>query len=113
MIEGSFSFDPNVPPTFNNTAAIAEVLKRTPSYVSWQGEKWLTHCDDCCAFIGYVDWDEIKDKLNDFADLETDMIEFANDLSHLEKYMRNGGDFQGYLFQCLHCSKYRLYADYS
>lgn len=111
MVDGSFSSDQNVTPTFNNLEAINDVLKRTPSYISWQSEIWLTHCNDCCAFVGYVGWDEIKDKLDEFVDLENDIIDFAKDISLLEKYMRNGGDFQGYLFQCLHCKKYRLYAD--
>ena len=105
--------NPSEPNTFNNPKAMKEVLRRTPGYTGWQSEKWLTHCNDCCAFIGYVGWDEIKDKLDDFVDLESDMIEFSDGVEHLEKYLRNDGDFQGYLFQCLYCGKYRLYADCS
>ena len=114
-IDGTVSPYPNEPTnepnTFDNQKAIEEVLWRTPGYLSWQSEKWLTHCNDCCAFIGYVGWDEIKDKLANFVDLESDMIEFSDSIELLEKYLRNDGDFQGYLFQCLHCRKYRLYAD--
>ena len=106
-----FPYNPNEVHGFINKKAIAEVLERTPSYSSWQGQVWLTHCDDCCAFVGYVGWEEIKDKLDEFAHLETDIEEFADGVEHLEKYLRNNGDFQGYLFQCLHCKKYRLYAD--
>ncbi|MCL1948397.1 MAG: CbrC family protein [Turicibacter sp.] len=93
--------------------AQTELFKRTPSYASWQDEIWLTHCGDGCAFIDYVGWDDIKGKLDDFADLRADSSDYADDISHLEKYMHNGGDFQGYLFQCLHCHKYRLHADCS
>lgn len=93
--------------------ATDEVLKRTPNYVSWQGEMWLTHCNDCCAFVGYVGWDEIKDRLDEFVDLEEDLSGFAPDVEFLEKHMLNGGELQGYLFQCLHCKNYRLYADCS
>jgi len=92
---------------------IDEIRKRTPTYSSWQEQKWLTHCNDGCAFVGYVGWDEIKDKLEDFSNLESDLDGFAPNLEFLKKYMRNGGDLQGYLFQCLHCQKYRLHADCS
>ena len=109
-IEG-FSPNPNEPHTFSNHEAMTEVLKRTPGYAGWQSERWLTHCHDCCAFVGYVGWDEIKDKLDEFVDLESDLSDFAPNIEFLEKNLRNCGDFQGYLFQCLHCKKYRLYAD--
>src|SRR4051812_13763397 len=34
---------------------LAEVATRTPSYVSWQQEVWLSHCNEPCAFIDYAD----------------------------------------------------------
>ena len=36
-----------------------EVLFRTPGYVSWQGNNWVAHCSDYCAFIGYVGWRDL------------------------------------------------------
>ena len=35
------------------------------------------------------------------------------DRATLEEYLSRDGDITGYLFQCRHCSKYRLYADAS
>lgn len=29
-----------------------ELFKRTPGYMSWQGENWLACCDDYCAYLG-------------------------------------------------------------
>jgi len=89
--------------------AIEEVLKRTPSYRAWQAEVWLDHCGDLCAFIGCVGWNDIKDKLSEFADLEADCKDLSVDLS---EYLVKGGSCQGFLFQCLHCGKYRLYVDF-
>lgn len=92
---------------------LKELTERTPGFSSWQGSHWLTHCDDFCAFIGYVGWDEIKDKLDDFASLEEDCANFGLHPQDLAKYLRDGGDCQGYLFRCLKCGKLRLWADLS
>lgn len=91
---------------------IDELIYRTPGYHGWQQEQWLGHCGDLCAFVRYVGWDEIKDKLDEFVDLEGDCQEFGVPLDELPKYLHNGGSCQGYLFQCLHCGKYRLHGDF-
>ncbi|EHO84140.1 hypothetical protein HMPREF0380_01218 [Eubacterium infirmum F0142] len=31
-----------------------ELFHRTPGYLSWQGEHWLSCCDDYCAYMGTV-----------------------------------------------------------
>ncbi|MDR2528100.1 MAG: CbrC family protein [Synergistaceae bacterium] len=89
--------------------ALAELTRRTPGYVGWQQEEWLSHCGEPCAFMGYVGLREIEDKLDEFVDLDGD-CEYFGGRENL-KYLLNGGSCQGYLFQCLHCGKYRLYAD--
>ncbi|EOF4702975.1 MAG: PF03691 family colicin E2 tolerance protein CbrC [Klebsiella huaxiensis] len=90
-----------------------ELVTRTPGYRGWQQEFWLAHCGDFCAFIGYVGWDEIKDRLDEFADLAGDCADFGIDSDDLSRYLRNNGDCQGYLFRCLSCGKLRLWADFS
>lgn len=92
---------------------VEELTKRTPGYHGWQQEFWLAHCDDFCAFIGYVGWEEIKEQLDAFADLAGDCENFGMSYDTLEKYLRNNGDCQGYLFRCLNCGKLRLWADFS
>jgi uncharacterized protein CbrC (UPF0167 family) len=63
--------------------AIEEVIERTPGYCGCQQEVWLNHCGDLCAFIGYVIWDEIKDKLYEFVDLEADCGEINISINDL------------------------------
>jgi len=106
-IEG-FSPDPNEPSTFTNEEAIEEVCSRTPGYRGWQQEVWLTHCNDCCAFISYVGWNEIKQM-----GIEDEVINDLSDYPISPEHIVNGGDMQGYLFQCLVCGKYRLHIDMS
>jgi len=104
--------DPDIPTTFNNEDAIVEVTTKTPGYRGIQQEVWLNHCDDLCAFIGYVVWDDIKSKLNDLACLESDIEKFGMNISDLETHLIKDGHMQGYLFQCLHCKKFRLHMDF-
>lgn len=93
--------------------ALREVTERTPGYCGWQQEHWLAHCGDLCAFIGYVGWNEIKDRLDTFAHLAEDCEAFGLPYEDLPKYLYNEGDCQGYLFRCLKCGKLRLWADFS
>ncbi|GLC87113.1 CbrC family protein [Lysinibacillus piscis] len=85
-----------------------EVLHLTPGYVSWQGNNWVAHCTDYCAFIDYVGWDELV------------VMGITEELEHYDGYpkeklattLRNNGSHQGYLFQCLECQQYVLYSDF-
>lgn len=91
---------------------LEELTLRTPSYTGWQQEQWASHCDDYCAFKGYVGWKEIKpfkDELED--DLELIMDDFGYDEDELKENLVNTSGMQGYLFQCLHCAKHRLLVD--
>ncbi|EER4148132.1 hypothetical protein GZ804_002531 [Escherichia coli] len=92
---------------------LKELVERTPGYHGWQLEFWLAHCGDFCAFIGYVGWNDIKDRLDEFANLEEDCENFGIRNSDLAKCLQKGGDCQGYLFRCLHCGKLRLWGDFS
>ncbi|MCR5793875.1 MAG: CbrC family protein [Solobacterium sp.] len=89
-----------------------ELFKRTPGYMSWQGENWLACCDDYCAYLGPVGIEELdamgirKEALDDYA---AQVPSYPLDV--VEEYLRRDGDMTGYLFRCLHCGKYRLYAD--
>ena len=87
-----------------------ELVHRTPGYCGWQQEYWLAHCDDFCAFIGYVLWKDIIDM-----GLEEEIEEtYREDLNGIDietvKECLNGS-MQGYLFQCLSCKKHFLYID--
>jgi uncharacterized protein CbrC (UPF0167 family) len=79
--------------------------------VTWQGEYWLAHCNDYCAFIGDVGIKELEEMgiaeevLADYAEMDQYSVDDVRE--SLEK----AGSFAGYLFRCLHCGKYRLWVD--
>lgn len=110
---GSFQDDCSLEDEDVEEEQIKELTEHTPGYHGWQQEYWLAHCGDFCAFIGYVGWNEIKDRLDEFANLADDCANFGMSPDKLEKYLGNGGDCQGYLFRCLSCEKLRLWADFS
>lgn len=84
------------------------VMHRTPGFVSWQGEQWLTHCGDAAQFLGGVGWDQLKDMPDAIASLLDEGID--EDALPL---ITSEGDFSGYLFQCRHCKIHLAYADAS
>lgn len=85
-----------------------ELNQRTPGYESWQGEHWLACCDDYCAFLGDTSAKELRhmgvlDEV--MADLKVHDTFFDEDPDCL------GLGISAYLFQCLHCGKYRIWTD--
>jgi len=92
----------------NNENAIDEVIHCTPGYTAWQQEAWSAHCDDLCAFIGYVGSKDIKPFIEE---LEDDIANSGYDEDQILNDMRKDGSLVGYLFQCLHCGKHRLHVD--
>ena len=94
-----------------DTSKTEELFKRTPGYISWQGEYWLVCCDDYCAYIGTVGTKELEEMgIADevFAEYESrDAFEYED----VRKYLEKDGSLCGYLFKCLHCGKYHLWVD--
>lgn len=86
------------------------LIHKTPGYHGWQQEYWRAHCNDYCAMLCYVgaqeleDWGILEEVLDDpmWDDEQKDLI---------RGHLRDGGSFQGYLFRCLHCGRYLLWAD--
>ena len=105
--------DPLPPSTSDAQAKTEELFKRTPGYFSWQGEHWLTCCDDYCEFLGDVGTKELeemgiaKEVFEEYALRREFAVEDVRD------YLVAGGDMAGYLFRCLHCGKYKIYVDAS
>lgn len=91
------------------------LFNRTPAYANWQGEFWLTHCNDYCKFIGYVGIKELtemgiaEEVIKDYE--ENADFPYSSDL--IRASLHKQGNLAGYLFQCLHCNKYRLWVDAS
>ena len=88
--------------------ASKQVYDCTPGYISWQGENWLGHCDDACAFIGYVGFDDIAHLWNE---VEEDVAAGGWDKEAVKKNLQREGHLVGYLFQCRTCGKHRLGID--
>ena len=95
----------------NDEEKLNELCTRTPGYKGWQQEYWLAHCDDFCAFIGYVGWNEIL-QMGIEKEIEED-LSTNNDFSiaDIKKHLKNSGSMQGYLFRCLLCGRHRLHID--
>ena len=96
-------------------AELSELVHRTPGYHAWQRAEWLVHCSSPCAFLGYVRWKEIEERLDKFIDLEGDANRgIGVSLDHLAWLLSDDeGDIGvgGYLFQCIHCGGFRLHVD--
>ena len=86
-----------------------ELFCRTPGYISWQGEYWLSCCDDYCAYLGTVGTRELK--AMDIADEVFEEYEARNEFEDIREYLVKDGSLCGYLFRCLHCGKYHLWVD--
>lgn len=89
-----------------------ELIHRTPGYCGWQQEYWIAHCDDYCAFVGYVGWKELVD-MGIHGQIEKNYDQNLNgfDIKDVKECMYNEGGMQGYLFRCLHCGEHFLYVD--
>ncbi len=48
-------------PGVTDPEKIKELFQRTPGYCSWQGEHWLTCCEDFCAYLGTVGTKELEE----------------------------------------------------
>lgn len=86
-----------------------ELFKRTPGYISWQGEYWLACCEDYCAYIGSVGTKELEEM--GIADEVFAEYDERDEYENAREYLVKDGSMAGYLFQCLHCGKYHLWVD--
>lgn len=86
-----------------------ELFHRTPGYMSWQGEYWLSCCNDYCAYMGTVGTRELK--AMDIADEVIEEYVQRGAFEDIGEYLVKDGPMCGYLFKCLHCGKYHLWVD--
>ena len=96
----------------SDSEKLDELIHRTPGYCGWQQEYWYAHCDDFCEFVGYVGWEDIVEMgIAQQIESNYDQQICGFDFDDIKECMMNGGSLQGYLFRCLHCGEYFLYAD--
>lgn len=86
-----------------------ELFHKTPGYMSWQGEYWLTCCNDYCEFIEDVGTKELEDL--EIANEVFEDYEKRNEYKNVRANLVKGGSPSGYLFKCKHCGKYRIWVD--
>ena len=110
--DGEFQDECSLEEGVDSPDKLDELIHRTPGYHGWQQEYWRTHCGDYCAFVGYVGYRELK-QMGIVDEIMDDSVwdEWGEEREDMIQYMVNGGGVQGYLFQCLHCGKYRLWID--
>ena len=96
-------------PGVTDPEKIKELFQRTPGYCSWQGEHWLTCCDDFCAYLGTVGTKELEVK--GIADAVIDEYEARDEYADIRDVLVKDGALCGYLFQCLHCGAHHLWVD--
>jgi uncharacterized protein len=100
-----------------NQSIVDELSYRTPGYVSWQGEYWLTHCDDGCEFHGDVQQNELLSLPEASLRLlrqEHPYLFGANEtIADVNKDYFPAGDMALYKFVCRHCGFIRLHCDMS
>lgn len=104
-------FVQNVETLLDDPEKTDELLHRTPGYRSWQGEYWLTCCDDYCAYLGRVGYDEL-DAMGIAKPVCAEYMQRKDCLEgDIPSLLSKEGPVTGYLFQCLHCGKYHLWVD--
>lgn len=82
----------------------AQIEQRTPGYVSWQPENWLSHCADACAFHGDLSPEELEQLPEQVRTLLMKNYRIAESAwPGFVKGYRKGGDPALYKFVCLHC----------
>ena len=91
-----------------------EIATRTPGYVSWQGENWLSCCDDACEFWGDASAQDVR-RIDRHRDVFPKHTLTVSDIEWF-KIVRNyepAGNPTFYKFVCRHCRrvKYAWYCD--
>ena len=109
--DGEFQDESSTDPV-NDEEKRDELLHRTPGYCGWQQEYWRAHCDDYCAYLGGVGYQELV-QMGIVDEVLDDPVwtEGWDDPMDILQHAFNGGSLQGYLFRCLHCGKYLLWLD--
>lgn len=98
-------------------AVVEEVARRTPGYVGWQQENWLTHCNDACAYLGFPSQADLTVSLVlAVAAMRDELTISDKQWAAMQKaYVPGSFEPQGhvglYHFRCLHCGTDLLACD--
>ena len=93
-------------------SAIEEVSLRTPGFISWQQEEWLSCCNDACEFHGDAPVEELRGLDEDgLRQLSMDTGFLIEDLREIVAYYVPKGSPAFYKFVCRHCGKVKYAGD--
>ena len=93
---------------------VAEVTTRTPGFVSWQQEIWLTHCNDACVFLGDATIKNVKNMTPEEIDyLLQDHGANHEQFKKMAEHYQPGGQPAIYHFKCLKCHTNLFGLDYT
>ena len=91
---------------------IDELCQRTPSYLSWQEEVWLTCCNDACEFHGDASSKEIEQlDLNQIREIANSTGFLLEELEIIIKNYQPRGNPAFYKFICRHCHHIQYHVD--
>ena len=96
-------------------AALEELRYRTPGYLAWQQDVWLTHCGYPCIYLGPVGQPELE-KLPASA---TTAVKLAlrgwgrtdDERDQMLGWQNRDGNLTGYLFICDRCGEHLAHVD--
>lgn len=92
---------------------VDEVHRRTPSFESWEQERWLAHCNDACEFHGDATQGDLlalqhEEKMDFLVEYRLSEPQWR----HLVAHYVPRGDPSIYKFVCRHCRTMLLGMDY-
>ena len=95
-------------------SVVKEVCERTPSYISWQQEVWLSHCGDACEFHGDAEKsDLLQVKDAELKALLNDQLIGSNEWRQIVTYYEKGGNPAIYKFKCRLCGIFTYSLDFA
>ncbi|HTQ29635.1 MAG TPA: CbrC family protein [Opitutaceae bacterium] len=93
-------------------SVIEEVSFRTPGFMGWQQEHWVTCCDDAAAYLGRAGKQELETKWpTAIPGLMEEAAMTAEQWENYVQHMDKDGSPTAYIFRCLHCEKLLGYSD--
>lgn len=96
-------------------SVLEELTQRTPSYIGWQQEVWLSHCNDACTYVNSVGVIELETLPADAADavrlVLRDWARTGEEREELFSLLDRDGSLRAHLFKCLHCDEFMAHVD--
>jgi uncharacterized protein CbrC (UPF0167 family) len=88
-------------------------MRRTPGYVSWQGDTWLTHCNDAGAFLGDLPQAALAQiDVEALAALAREHRLSDEQWGRILEAYTPGGQLAVYVFECVRCNRKLYRMDY-